>query len=80
MMPVEEGATNALNTFTEGLVTNEDGTISIFMGPGEAPEGFENNFIKTTEGMRWFTYFRLYGPTEAYLDKSWPMNDIVEVK
>ncbi len=80
MMPVEEGATNALNTFTEGLVTNEDGTISIFMGPGEAPEGFENNFIKTTEGMRWFTYFRLYGPTEAYLDKSWPMNDIIEVK
>ena len=80
MMPVDEGATNALNSFTEGLVTNEDGTVTIFMGPDAAPEGFENNFIKTNNVERWFTYFRLYGPTEAYLDKSWPMNDIIEVK
>jgi hypothetical protein len=25
-------------------------------------------------------YFRLYGPTEAYFDKSWPLPDLEEVK
>jgi hypothetical protein len=32
------------------------------------------------KGMRWFTYFRLYGPTKAYFDRSWKMNDIKQVK
>jgi len=70
---------NAVNTFTKGLVTNEDGTIDIFFGP-DAPKGFEANWIKTQAGDTWFTYFRLYGPTETYFDRSWKMNDINQVK
>jgi hypothetical protein len=30
--------------------------------------------------MGWFTYFRLYGPTEAYFDRSWFLPDIENVK
>jgi hypothetical protein len=31
-------------------------------------------------GKGWFTYFRLYGPKQAYFDKTWQLNDIEEVK
>jgi hypothetical protein len=27
-----------------------------------------------------FTYFRLYGPTEAYFSKQWALPDIVEIR
>jgi hypothetical protein len=35
---------------------------------------------KTLPGKDWFTDFRLHGPTEAYFDKSWQLNDIEEVR
>jgi hypothetical protein len=31
-------------------------------------------------GKGWFTYFRLYGPTKPYFDKTWALPDIVEVE
>lgn len=41
---------------------------------------YENNFINTTKDMRWFCYFRLYGPTNTYFDRLCPMNDIQKIK
>jgi len=31
-------------------------------------------------GKGWFTYFRFYGPKEAYFDKSWQLPDLDQVK
>jgi hypothetical protein len=64
---------------SDNLIQNEDGSIDVYMGP-EAPEGFENNWIKTNESDGFFTVFRFYSPTEAYYDKSWqlPMIELVE--
>jgi hypothetical protein len=28
----------------------------------------------------WFAYFRFYGPTEAFFDKSWSLPDLELVK
>jgi hypothetical protein len=42
--------------------------------------GFEKNWIPTIPNKAWFVYFRLYGPTEPYFDKSWPLPDIEEAK
>jgi hypothetical protein len=80
LLPFKEGDVASVNTFTKNLKKNEDGSIDIYFGPGKAPEGFENNFINTTKSMRWFCYFRLYGPTKTYFDRSWKMNDIKQVK
>ncbi|WP_295894080.1 DUF1214 domain-containing protein [uncultured Vibrio sp.] len=80
LLPDVPGFTSAINTYTEGLKKEEDGSILIYFGPNEAPEGYENNFIKTYEDQRWFTYFRLYGPTDTYFDRSYKMYDIVEIK
>ncbi len=40
----------------------------------------EHNWIKTISGRGWFTYFRLYGPTQPYFDKSWVLPDVAESK
>jgi len=57
---------------SDKLIQNEDGSYDVYFGP-EAPEGYENNWVKTNEGDGWFVLFRFYSPTEAYYDKSWQL-------
>ena len=57
------------------LRKNDDSSVDVYFGPA-APPGFEKNWIPTIPGKAWFTYFRLYGPMEAYFEKSWPLPDI----
>ncbi|MCW2268909.1 DUF1254 domain-containing protein [Pseudomonas sp. JUb96] len=57
------------------LKKNADGSVDIYFGP-TAPVGMENNWVQTVPGKHWFSYFRLYAPTQAYFDKSWKLNDI----
>jgi len=57
---------------SDKLIQNEDGSYDVYFGP-EAPEGYENNWVKTNEGDGFFIYMRFYSPTEAYYDKSWQL-------
>jgi hypothetical protein len=57
------------------LVANDDGSVDLFFGP-TAPEGKESNWVQTIPGRHWFSYFRFYGPLEAYFDRSWKLGDI----
>lgn len=61
------------------LLINPDGSVDIHYGP-QAPEGKEQNWIPTVPGRAWFTYFRLYGPLEAYFDRSWVLPSIERVQ
>ena len=61
------------------LIKNEDGSITIYFGP-KPPKGKEKNWIPTNPGEGWFSYFRLYGPLEAYFDRSWKLPDFEKVK
>lgn len=80
LLPLRDDYVSAINsTTTQDIKVEDDGSIYIYFGPGEAPEGYENNFINTYEGVRWFTYFRLYGPTDTYFDRSWKMYDIERI-
>ncbi len=72
----DQGAAD-LSSRRAGLVTNADGSVDVFFGP-KRPAGAAN-WIKTRAGHGWFPYFRFYGPTEAYFDKSWQLNDIEKV-
>src|SRR5271170_1909738 len=63
----------------QDLVKNADGSVELYCGP-EAPKGFEKNWIPTVPGKAWFPYFRLYGPTEAYFDRTWVLPDFEKVK
>ena len=43
---------------TDDLRKNDDGSADLYFGP-EAPEGYEQNWIKTKPGEGWFTLKRL---------------------
>jgi hypothetical protein len=48
------------------------------LGP-QAPVGKESNWVKTIPGRGWWAWFRVYGPTEPYYDKSWKLPDFEKV-
>jgi hypothetical protein len=58
---------------------NADGSTDIYFGP-KAPEGKAGNWIATVPGRGYFAIIRLYGPTEAALNKTWKPSDIEKVK
>ena len=64
---------------TDGIKMNDDGSYDIYFAP-EAPAGFENNWLQTIPGKSWFTALRMYGPLEAWIDKSWRPSEITKVK
>jgi hypothetical protein len=57
------------------LELNADGSVDLFFGPTR-PSGKDSNWVPTNSGHGWFAYFRLFGPSEAYHDRSWKLPDI----
>jgi hypothetical protein len=58
---------------------NSDGSTDIYLGQ-KAPVGKEANWMATPAGRGYFVILRLYGPTEAAIDKSWIPGDVELVK
>ena len=59
------------------LTKNPDGSVNLYFGPEKPEESSKaKNWIKTVKGEGWFTYFRLYAPTQPYFDKTWQLPDI----
>jgi hypothetical protein len=58
---------------------NSDGSIDLYLGP-KAPAGKDANWLSTVPGKGYFAIFRLYGPTETAIDKSWRPGDIEKDK
>jgi hypothetical protein len=77
-MPVTEQGRPDISSRKEDIVANEDGSVDVYFGP-KAPEGKEANWVQTNPDKGWFAYFRFYGPTEAFFDKSWALPDIEKV-
>jgi hypothetical protein len=65
----------ATHTNSKELQKNKDGSVDVYFGP-KAPADKEANWVQTAPDKFWFPYFRLYAPTEAYFDRSWPLPDI----
>jgi hypothetical protein len=60
------------------LVKNSDGSVDVFVGPS-APKGYGKNWVPSIPNQGWFAYFRLYGPTEAYFNRTWVLADFEKV-
>lgn len=39
----------------------------------------EPNFMRTVDDDGWFVFFRLYGPTEPFLDKTFALPDFERI-
>jgi hypothetical protein len=72
-----DGRTTLSSYDLADMKTNEDGSVSIYVGP-EAPEGLESNWIDTA-GKRPMPMFRFYGPQDALNDRTFKMPDFEPV-
>jgi len=59
-------------------VQNADGTTDIYFGPKSPGAG--KNYVATLPDKGFFIIFRLYGPKQAFFDKTWKPNDMEKVK
>jgi len=75
---IENGSDITDRSSRQDLVKNADGSVDLYVGP-KAPAGFEKNWIPTLAGKAWFPYFRLYGPTEAFFNRTWVLPDFEKV-
>ena len=67
----------AIDSYSD-LNKNEDGSIDLYFGP-IAPEGKESNWIETVPNKGFLVEIRLYGPLEAYFDRTWKMSDVERI-
>jgi len=58
-----------------GLQANAETSVDVYFGP-EPPAGNEANWLQTVPGKGWFVLLRLYGPLEAWFDKTWQPGEI----
>jgi hypothetical protein len=77
-MPITEQGRPDISSRKPDAVKNNDGSIDVYFGP-KAPAGKEANWVQTNPNKGWFAYFRFYGPTEAFFDKSWALPDIEKI-
>lgn len=64
----------------DDIVKNADGTVDLYFGPTPPTGKSKKNWIKTLPNRGWLTYFRLYGPTQSYFDRTWVLPDIEPMK
>ncbi len=60
---------------SDGFQQNEDGSYDVYFSP-TPPEGKEKNWLETIPNKSWFAILRMYGPLEAWIDKSWRPSEI----
>lgn len=70
--------TAGLDSNSKDLKANSDGSYTVYFGPS-APAGNEGNWVQTRPGKSYFVFLRLYGPLEAWFDKSWKPGDLEPV-
>jgi hypothetical protein len=83
--PTTRGLLDAGGNFNKTVGSNEkpemnpDGSVDVYFGP-KAPEGKEKNWVPTNPKKGFFLVFRFYGPLEAFIDKTWVLGDLEEIK
>ncbi|HME22300.1 MAG TPA: DUF1254 domain-containing protein [Acetobacteraceae bacterium] len=73
--PLDRAGFSSFNR--DQLQANGDGSVDLYFGP-KAPAGLESNWIPTM-GKEPYVWLRLYGPEEAFWNKSFKMPDVERV-
>jgi hypothetical protein len=69
----------SVSSQNKDIIINKDGSVDVYFGP-KAPAGKENNWIQTIPGKGWFMILRLYGPLDAWFNKTWKPQEIELIK
>jgi len=60
----------SIGSSTEGLVKNDDGSLTIYFSKESPGKAKESNWLPTPDGPFW-SVLRTYGPEEAIFEKQW---------
>jgi hypothetical protein len=74
--PLDRAGLGSFNM--DQMQKNADGSVDVYIGP-KAPTGLQSNWIPTL-GKEPYVWLRLYGPEEAFWNKSFKMPDVELVK
>lgn len=77
---VTEGGKATVGSRTEGLRTNDDGTITMMVGPDAPPAGWEANYVRTMPGRGWFPYLRGFGAEPSFFNDEYKLPTVTEVE
>jgi hypothetical protein len=70
--------TGGLDSNSEVLELNPDGSATVCFAP-KAPEGKQGNWIQTIPGKGYNVLLSLYGPEQAWFEKTWMAGDFEPV-
>jgi len=63
-----------LDSNAEGFAYSDDGSATVYFGPS-APKGKEGNWVQTMPNKGYNVLLRIYGPEQAWFDKTWRPGD-----
>ncbi len=66
--------TGGLDSNSKDLRLNEGDSATVYLRP-KPPEGKENHWTRAMAGKGYNVVLRLYGPEQAWFDKSWMPRD-----
>ncbi|MEH6571227.1 MAG: DUF1214 domain-containing protein [Halioglobus sp.] len=66
--------TGGVDSKREGMNIAPDGSVAIYFSP-QAPKGQDNSWVQTMSDKFFYVLLRLYGPEQAWFDKSWKPGD-----
>lgn len=79
-MPKTSQAFPSINSLSENIVKNEDGSVDIYFGPAKANDVPDTNWIQTIKGRDFMAVVRLYGTEVSFFDQTWKPGELVKLK
>lgn len=70
----------SINSLSEAVAKNADGSIDLWFGPSKPADAPDTNFIQTVNGRNFLAAVRLYGTGVSFFDQTWKPDDVVKVK
>ena len=64
---------------TEGLRKNDDGSITMMVGPEAPPKGWEANYVRTLPERGWFPYLRGFGAGPEFFNDEYKLPTVKAV-
>jgi len=79
-MPKTSQKFPSINSLSENIAKNEDGSVDIYFGPSKPKDVAETNWIQTIKDRDFMTVVRLYGTGVEFFDQTWKPSEMVKLK
>jgi hypothetical protein len=79
-MPKTSQEFPSINSLSENIAKNDDGSIDIYFSPTKPQNVPSTNWIQTLNGRDFMTVIRLYGTEIEFFDQTWQADELEKIK